>query len=388
MHFAPYSSINVSKNDCSRDLLDKIVKTDVSIPLRQIDKTVALYGAGNLGRMARAFFDYFNISYSCVIDQNADRIRLEESWSDVPLLRPDEVKESVKKAELLVICIVTIPMIALQEKLRAQGWNDIVFFYDICHAYSGRYPITNGWFLHSMEPIEIDHVMNIFLSLDEISRMHYLQFLAWRRLRLELLFEGVTINPSERFFIPEITRILHEQEIFADCGAHVGDVSLRFIDILKKKYAGIHAIEADGGNYSILEKKLTTQLKCFTYNYALSDKVGEDKFYQGFNYASKLDKNGRVAVKTVTLDSLNIPATFIKMHLEGGELNALNGARRTITTNRSIAATTIYHTSDGVWKIPFFFLDTVREYRFYLRLHSWGGTGAVFYAVPRERYGS
>ena len=338
--------------------------------------------------MARAFFDYFKISYSCVIDQNADRIKLETSWNGIPLLRPDEVKESVKKTNLLVICIVTTRMIALQEDLRTQGWGDSVFFYDVCDTYSDRYPITNGWFLRAMEPYEIDHVMNIFLSLDEISRMHYLQFLAWRRLRVELLWEDVIINGPDRFFIPEITSILHEREIFADCGAYIGDASLRFIDIMKKNYAGIHAIEPDAGNYSKLTTALANQPQCFTYNFALSDKTGKEKFYQGFYYASKLDDNGAIVVETDTLDSLEIPATFIKMHLEGGELKALNGARRTIIANRAIVAVTIYHNPDGVWRIPFFFLETVRNYHFYLRLHSWGGTGAVFYAVPKERYSS
>jgi hypothetical protein len=52
---------------------------------------------------------------------------------------------------------------------------------------------------------------------------------------------------------------------------------------------------------------------------------------------------------------------------------------------RPITTITLYHSSDGVWRIPKFFLDNVSDYSFHMRLHSWAGTGAVFYTIPKER---
>ncbi len=86
-----------------------------------------------------------------------------------------------------------------------------------------------------------------------------------------------------------------------------------------------------------------------------------------------------------TLDILNLPATFIKMHLEGGVLSALISAINTIKEFRPILAITFYHNLDGVSKLPLYLINSLQNYRYHVRLDSWGGTGAVLYAVPKER---
>ena len=296
------------------------------------------------------------------------------------------LKKTDKKDCLLVLCIVTTPLIALRDELTADGWKDIAFFYDVSEAYRDRYPLSNGWFLGKLNKKEKESIEKVFSSLaDDISRAYYVQFLAWRKLRIELLFDGLEINNDNRFFIPEITGTLQENEVFVDCGAHKGFVTEKFLKTVNNKYKAIYAIEPDYANFEILETQLrdipnTTTIKC-----ALSDKNGEERFYQGFDFASKLSKNGNDLVKTVTLDSLKIPTTFIKMHLEGGELDVLKGAVNTIQKYRPIIAVTIYHNSDGVWKIPLYLMNYAKNYKYYMRLHSWGGTGAVFYAIPKER---
>jgi len=157
------------------------------------------------------------------------------------------------------------------------------------------------------------------------------------------------------------------------------------LKIVKNKYKAVYAIEPDNASFKILEKKLGNTEKIKTIKFALSNKNSKEKFYDGFDFASKIDKKGKNLIKTAKLDSLNIEATFIKMHLEGGELNALKGATKTIKRQRPIVAVTLYHNQDGVWKIPLFLINNTKNYRYYMRMHSWAGTGAVFYAIPEEK---
>lgn len=383
----PYSSakMDIQTFEEGSEVLEKILTSDVKILPIYIDKQVILYGAGNLGKMAKNFFDYLNIPFLYFVDKNADLLKFDADWGGIEIIPPDKVKEKDKKNCMLIVCIVTAQLIALRDDLKADGWEDIVFFYDVCEAYSDRYPLSNGWFLNKPSENEIDDIKKVISALDDISQMHYLQFIAWRRLRIELLLKGIQII-NNRYFIPELTDILHENEVFVDCGAHNGSVTKKFVEVTNGKYNKIYAIEADKDNFAALENNLknipnTTTIKC-----ALGDKNGEEKFYQGFDYASKVNKFGNETVKITTLDSLNIPATFIKMHLEGGELSSLTGALNTIKKYRPILAVTIYHNPDGVSKIPLYLMSCMQEYRYYMRLDSWGGTGAVFYAIPEERY--
>ena len=77
--------------------------------------------------------------------------------------------------------------------------------------------------------------------------------------------------------------------------------------------------------------------------------------------------------------------TFVKLHLEGGELTALKGGRQTLIANRPLIAATVYHNDDGIWKTAHWLMETLADYRFLFRLHSWCGTGAVVYAIPNKR---
>lgn len=109
-------------------------------------------------------------------------------------------------------------------------------------------------------------------------------------------------------------------------------------------------------------------------------------FHAGYGYASQLGANGRESVKVIPLDTY-VRATFVKLHLEGGELDALKGGRQMLQKNRPIIAATVYHNDDGIWRTALWLLKTLPDYRLLFRLHSWCGTGAVIYAIPNERSG-
>jgi hypothetical protein len=73
------------------------------------------------------------------------------------------------------------------------------------------------------------------------------------------------------------------------------------------------------------------------------------------------------------------------LHLEGAELAALKGAKQTLVACRPIVAVTVYHNEHGIWKTADWLMETLADYRFVFRNHSWCGTGAVIYAIPNEK---
>ena len=387
LRLEPYTAFAPASLSDGPDLLENILSADLELHPRKVDKPVILYGAGDLGKMAKGFFDYLDMPFQYVVDEDAARLKADKGWQGINIIHPNAVNIKDKKNALLVICIVTTPLIALRDRLKSDGWEDVAFFYDVSEAYSGRHPMSNGWFLSKPSARDKELMIKAYFSLnDDISRMHYLQFLAWRRLRVEILSGDIEINAGNRFFIPEVASVLDEHEVFVDCGAHKGSVTKKFLEIVKNKYGDIYAIEPDRESFELCKSALKGIKDITMIRDALSDRNGEEKFYQGFDFASELNTSGNAKVKTTTLDSLHIPATFIKMHIEGGELGALKGAVATIQKYRPILALTIYHNSDGAWKIPLFLMENAKDYIYCVRSHSWGGTGAVLYAIPNERY--
>lgn len=382
--FNPYS-FHKLKISQSKEILKDIILSSVKLAPVQIDRPIIIYGGGSLGKMAQDFFSYLKIPFLYTVDVNAPRKKLDQNGPTANLIHPLNVKKEDKENYLLVICIVNAPQMEIKERLTKEGWKHVEFFYDISQKYVHKYPLNNGWFLEKLTPKDKNNIKKVFSNLgDNISKAHYTQFLAWRKNRCELAFDKAPINIPNRFFIPEVVNHLTSEETFVDCGAHYGSVSQKFAHITHNKYRQIFAIEPDIFNLKTLRNNLKGLQRLKTLDCALGSRNGKRNFRSGFGFSSKLGKKGE-SVTLSTLDTLSINPTFIKMHLEGGELEALKGGVKTITKCRPIIASTIYHNSDGVWKIPLFIMQNTNQYEYHIRLHSWAGTGAVLYAIPKER---
>ena len=77
--------------------------------------------------------------------------------------------------------------------------------------------------------------------------------------------------------------------------------------------------------------------------------------------------------------------TFIKLDIEGFEIDALRGGRETIRRHGPVIAVCVYHFQDHLWKIPLLLREWRNDYALFLRPHNEEGWDLVCYAVPRGR---
>jgi hypothetical protein len=98
---------------------------------------------------------------------------------------------------------------------------------------------------------------------------------------------------------------------------------------------------------------------------------------------SRISKFGKKR-QCVTIDSLNKNPNIIKIHLEGEEYKALQGAIKTIVRNRPAIMISIYHNADGIYKIIFFLKKLLSNYFYYIRGHAGLGVGYYLYCVPKS----
>ena len=353
------------------------------------DRPIALYGAGNLGRMAREFLDAVGVKIAAVIDAKADRLVQDPFWSGIKVMRPEVAPAGMRNRLRLAVCVVTSAYVPIERALLEHGFSDVVPFYDLAESFRSGHPLSNGWFAEPLSGSDRRNTREVLKRWDDdVSRAHHLQFLAWRRLREEWSFAAAPIPGCARFFIPEVINLLTDEECFVDAGAHHGTVVKTFLDHVQGRFARIIAVEPDPANCALLQTNLhrwAPPNRVKLYDCALSDSETEALFHAGLGYASQLSPTGRLRVATSALDQLGLAPTFLKLHLEGAELAALKGARETLLAHRPIVAATVYHNSDGIWKTPLWLMTTLADYRFLFRLHSWCATGAVVYAIPNER---
>jgi FkbM family methyltransferase len=376
--------------DQALPLLDEIATEPCAFAPVAADRPLALYGAGNLGRLARDFLKFVGRDFIMAIDLNAGQVV--DNWHDVRLLHPDDVPVSAKREVRLAVSIVSSPYVPLEQYLLESGFKDVVPFYDLAESLRHLHPLSNGWFAPPLGPNDRKKSKKVLARWDDdISRAHHLQFLAWRRLREEWTFAGAPMPDCPRFFIPEVTEILHDDEVLLDAGAHHGRVTEVFLTQVKGMFREIVAIEPDPLNRARLAENLQSRLsndaRVTIHSFALAETESEALFHDGLDYASQLSETGRMRVAVRPLDALGLSPTFVKLHLEGADLAALKGAQQTLRTSRPIIAATVYHNADGIWRTPLWLMETLSDYQFLFRAHTWCGTGAVVYAIPKERAG-
>lgn len=375
----------------ARQLLREIAKRPISFAPRQVDKPLILYGAGNLGRMARDYFARLRIPVLFAVDANPQAHRRDPFWSGVDILGIDDVPAAQGRSALWAVCVVTAPFSQVSGPLKKAGWCDVVPFYDIAEAYRDRHPLSNGWHSGALTEQDLCGIESVLYRWeDDLSRAHHLQFVAWRSLREEWFFDDAPVMTQNRYFIPEVLSILHDHEVFVDIGAHHGEVIERFTQEVRNSFGAVYAVEPDAANLSCLYERLKGSAFSPRERFHVSEcALGPDsvsrRFFHGLDYVSQFSDLGQAQVEVRRLDDLRVPATFVKIHVEGWEQGVFSGAMETIVNNRPVLAVTSYHTSEGLWRLPAQMMTCLDRYAYYFRLHSWHGTGGVIYALPRER---
>jgi len=224
---------------------------------------------------------------------------------------------------------------------------------------------------------------------DEASRREYLAQVHWR---LQLDFEGLSSPVAHAQYFPDDLFGLSEAEVFVDCGAYDGD-SLHIFFERQPTFRGTFiAVEPDPINLQSLKQYVATLPDDWRDRVKiLPQAVGARREIVRFAAtglaSAGISSTGTLEVESVPLDEMleDMRPTFIKMDIEGAEVNALIGARRSIETALPVLAICVYHQPDHLWRIPLLIQSFSKEYRFFLRPHNEEGWDLVCYAVPVSR---
>jgi hypothetical protein len=99
--------------------------------------------------------------------------------------------------------------------------------------------------------------------------------------------------------------------------------------------------------------------------------------------ASHVKQKGNVEIEADSIDNVceNENVSFIKMDVEGSELEALKGAQKQIKANKPKLAICVYHKKEDLLTIPQYILSVRPDYKLYLRHYGGLTTDLILYAV-------
>jgi len=175
--------------------------------------------------------------------------------------------------------------------------------------------------------------------------------------------------------ILRLNLILPNGEVVVDCGAYIGDTLLDFIEqrIIPRKY---YLFEPNNKNYAILmenvKKARKYGIETITYKAGVFNKNTKLYFTDAADSSCISDNATSFSIDVITLDeTIKEPVSFIKMDIEGAELEALEGAKELIVTYKPKLAICLYHKQSDFYMIPLFIKQICPEYKhFFVRHYS------------------
>ena len=186
-------------------------------------------------------------------------------------------------------------------------------------------------------------------------------------------------------YFPQGIITLAEQESYFDCGAFTGDTIAEFLKVSGGRYSRIWAAEPDCLNYQQLMQYIENErLQNITaVNKGIYSFAGRLPFQEEGSMLSMItdESNRYIEVNTIDRITAGNPVTYIKMDVEGVELQALQGAEQTIRAFKPILGISIYHKERDLIDIPLYIKTIAPDYRFYFRVHKKLAIDAVLYGV-------
>lgn len=358
-----------------------------------LSKSLVLFGAGGLGRKTLVGLRTIGIEPIAFADSNPNAQG--QSVDGVKVLSPKQAADEFGKTALFVITVYTDSapggIEPIKEKLGMLGCEKVISFAPLYWKYPGLFLPHYAYDLpHKV--IEAANTVKAAASLfgDPISQEEYLGQIHWR---LNPQFAPITARATHEIYFPPDLFTLNGDEVFVDCGAFTGDTIQSFLHQCGGKFEKLLAYEPDPASYQKLTKLVNSlprhiATRIQTKELGVGSRSEQLHFNaQGVASSSRSDI-GEIVIQSEPLDSLlaGESPTYIKMDIEGAEMEALKGAVKTICNHLPLLAISVYHCQDHIWSIPSLLHTLSESYRFYLRRYSARVLDdLVLYAIPDSR---
>lgn len=333
-----------------------------------------IYGIGGYAKTVNSFLEEYNISINAACIDPEYICEIKDTWEGIKVYDVNTISNHFKEYNI-IIGFSKYKM--AKEKISFLDGCQNSYFIDCTLGidfFDYNYIMNNArYFYESYNFLE-----------DQLSKDTFIAFI---NAKISGISDDLYDLYSHPQYFPKDIISLKDNEIFVDCGAYNGDTVRKFISEVNGKYNSIYAFEPDSNAFNLLNDYVEQNniQKIYIFNKGVSD---ENK---KLNFSSDPEKGERSLFCENGIEILEVESiddridgdlvTFIKMDVEGFELNALKGAALTIKKHRPLLAISIYHKPEDLITLPFYIKELVPEYKFYLRNHLHIAQELVLYAM-------
>ncbi len=341
-------------------------------------KKIFIYGAGGWGISLQNLLKTYEIDVAAFFDRSADE-NYRQYAPPVYNLDRSEIPGNDKNDSLVIIAVKLESQNGVADSLAKHSFRNVITINGIWHY--------GCWFekaeLFSLIP-EKENILNCMDIWEDAKSLDvYCKQIACYLNRKYNISNQIDGNQ----YFPDSICFGKGYDSFIDCGAYTGDTIAALIHSLGKINKLI-ALEPDKDNFNQLSSYISHQKEHVADNiYLYPCGIWSSSKIMAFNLAGgpncHISESGDEFLQCVALDDVlfGFNPAFIKMDVEGAELEAVKGACRTISNHKPDMAISVYHRIEHTWQIPQLLRRINQDYKFYLRSHEHFNQETVLYAV-------
>ena len=377
----------------SLDILDAATSvTDLRILLGDrnpafsvaVMKSVIIVGAADEGMRVASFCREKGIEIVAICDDDPTKLGAEAEGCKV--ISVSDLEEQSKETPVL---IASHRALKVQRRLREMGFVNVAPL-AVIEAMDpdsfSPHMFYDGLFEDLFDNRDQYRALNDILA-DDFSRRVLDRVLAYR---LTLDAEVLAPIVEWELYAPKDLFDYSDDEVYVDGGAFDGDSIRLFIERVKGNFSRVIGFEPDSGTFQYLKANFADEPRVELINKGLHRCEATLNFDNAGTRGSIITEetqSGSVEIPVVGLDDVlkGDRVSFIKMNIEGAELEALRGSRKSIAKWHPRLAISGYHRPTDLWQIPALIRDLDPHYKLYLRQHDGGVIETVVYALTEER---
>jgi FkbM family methyltransferase len=352
---------------------------------------IVIYGSGGLGRQVLNGLRAHGTEPVAFVDRNP------RAWGctveSLAVLSPEDAARQFGANSLFVIAVwnpAAVPGLhSIADLLVKMGCRHVAPFAWLFWKFPQDFLPFYLWDLPSRVLEKADEVRrgySLFPGARSQSQcLDHLQF------RLTADFRCLRLPEEDPQYFPARLFRPRTDECFVDCGAFDGDSLREFAQWTGGSFRKAIAFEADPTNFTALERTVDEDNRLRGRAFNIQQAVGLEKctlrFAASGLASAALSESGDLEVACTNLDEslASERPTYIKMDIEGAEMDALLGSVSVLRENQPTLAICAYHSQDHLWLIPQRIHDLMPEAKLIIRPHCVDGFDLVCYALTPGR---
>ncbi len=335
---------------------------------KSLKKQIVIFGAGQLGHKLYRILNDLGFNIKCFCDNKIGGQT--DVQTGLEITDVEGLKTDMDNLLILIAVFDDIAYKAVYQQLRDFGFQpeQLINSKNIAEKLPISYLEQNK-----------EEYKKVYLMLeDDYSRKVYLNRI--KKAYMDCDISQIVSNAEDIYFDKEI--VLTGEEVFVDCGGFDGASSIRFVDRVKGNYKKIVIFEPETSKEEIIKKNLEKYNYDF-YGYGVWSSSTKLKFDARGDCGSTIYEfgNDEISVKTLDETVFKDAPTYIKMDIEGAEIEALKGCRKIIEKYKPKLAICIYHNPEDLFKIPIMIKEMCKDYRLIIRQYANSRFETVCYAI-------